>query len=130
MAKQAAETVEDTAQDVAEEAGQEAEQNPLVGMTRKVLLASIGAVALTQEEVQKFVGKLVERGEIAEQDGKNLVGDVMEKRTKQAQRAEEGFDTRMEDLLTRMNVPSKGDIDALSAKITALSKKVDELKEA
>lgn len=130
MAKEAAGQVEDAAQDVAEEAGQEMEQNPLVGMTHKVLLAGIGAVALTQEEVQKFVGKLVERGEIAEQDGKKLVGDVMEKRKKQAQKAEGGFDARMEDLLTRMNVPSKGDIDALSAKITALSKKVDELKEA
>jgi hypothetical protein len=29
-----------------------------------------------------------------------------------------------------MNVPSKGDIDALSAKITELGKKVDELKKA
>jgi polyhydroxyalkanoate synthesis regulator phasin len=37
---------------------------------------------------------------------------------------------RMEDLLGRMNVPTKNDIDALSAKITALTKKVDELKKA
>jgi polyhydroxyalkanoate synthesis regulator phasin len=29
-----------------------------------------------------------------------------------------------------MNVPTKSDIDALSAKITALAKKVDELKNA
>jgi polyhydroxyalkanoate synthesis regulator phasin len=29
-----------------------------------------------------------------------------------------------------MNVPTKSDIDALSAKITALTKKVDELKSA
>jgi len=34
----------------------------------------------------------------------------------------------MEDLLARLNVPRKSDIDALSAKIAALSKKVDELK--
>ncbi len=106
------------------------ERNTVLGLAHKVLLAGIGAVALTQEEVERFVGKLVERGEIAEQDGKKLVGDVMERRKKEAKKTERELDRRLEDLLDRMNVPTKGDIDALSVKITELSKKVDELKES
>lgn len=129
MAEKVEEKVKE-APEVAAEAAQAAEQNPLVGMARKVLLASIGAVALTQEEIEKFVAKLVERGEIAEQDGKKLVGDVMERRKKETKKAEEVMDKRLDDLMVRMNVPTKSDIDALSAKITALSKKVDELKKA
>lgn len=113
----------------AEVAG-EMERNPVLGMAHKVLLAGIGAVALTQGEIERFVGKLVERGEIAEQDGKKLVGDVMERRKKETKKAEGELDKRLEDLLNRMNVPTKGDINALSAKITELGKKVDELKEA
>lgn len=112
------------------EAPEEVESNPLLGMAHKVLLAGIGAVALTQAEIERFVGKLVERGEIAEQDGKRLVSDVMERRKKEAKRAEEELDKRLEDLLGRMNVPTKADFDGLSAKISALSKKVDELKNA
>ena len=96
--------------------------------TRKVVLASIGAVALAQEEVEQFISKLVERGEIAEKDGKKLVHEVMDKRKKETKKAEGEVDKRMEELLARMNVPSRSDIDALSAKITALTKKVDELK--
>jgi poly(hydroxyalkanoate) granule-associated protein len=115
---------------VVEGAPEEAERNPLLEATRKVLLASIGAVALAQEEIEAFVNKLVERGEIAEKDGKKLVRDVMEKRKKEAKKAEDELDKRIEDLLDRMNVPTKSDIEALSAKITALSKKVDELKKA
>lgn len=111
-----------------------ADHNPLVDAVRKVLLASIGAVALAQEEVEDFVEKLVERGEIAEKDGRKLIKEVMERRKKTAEKvtekAEEGLDRRVEDLLTRMNVPTKADMDALSAKITALTKKVDELKKA
>jgi polyhydroxyalkanoate synthesis regulator phasin len=118
--KQAGEAVQETV-------GAE-EQNPLVAMVHKVLLAGIGAVALTQEEIEKFVGKLVERGELAEKDGKKLVRDVMEKRKKEAKKAEVEMDKQIEGILGRMNVPSKGDIEALSAKITELSKKVDELK--
>jgi poly(hydroxyalkanoate) granule-associated protein len=115
---------------VVEEVVVEEERNPFVDVTRKVLLASIGAVALAQEEIESFVNKLVERGEIAEKDGKKLVTDVMEKRKKEAAKAEDQLDNRVEDLLNRMNVPTKSDIDALSAKITALTKKVDELKKA
>lgn len=120
---------EEAAEIEAEVAG-EMERNPVLGMAHKVLLAGIGAVALTQDEIERFVGKLVERGEFAEQDGKKLVGDVMERRKKEAKKAEGELDKRLEDLLDRMNVPTKGDINALSAKITELSKKVDELKES
>jgi poly(hydroxyalkanoate) granule-associated protein len=105
-----------------------AERNALLEAARKVLLASIGAVALAQDEVEDFVNKLVERGEIAEQDGRKLVRDVMEKRKKTTQGAEEGLDKRVEELLSRMNVPTKADVEALSAKITTLTRKVDELK--
>ena len=112
----------------AKEKVKELERSPLFEAARKVLLASIGAVALAQEEVEDFVGKLVERGEIAEKDGKKLVRDVLERRKVEAKTAEEGLDKRIEEILHSMNVPSKADITALSAKITALTKKVDELK--
>jgi poly(hydroxyalkanoate) granule-associated protein len=112
------------------EVAEEMDRNPVLGLVHKVLLAGIGAMALTQEEVEKLVNKLVERGEIAEQDGKKLIHDVSQKRKKDAGRAQAELDKRVEDLLGRMNVPTKADIDALSGKITELSKKVDELKKA
>ncbi|MFN2245390.1 MAG: phasin family protein [Anaerolineae bacterium] len=113
---------------VVEEAPEEMERGPLYEATRKVVLAGIGAVALAQEELEQFISKLVERGEIAEKDGKKLVNEAMDRRKKETKKAESELDKRMEELLARMNVPSKSDIDALSAKITALTKKVDELK--
>ena len=109
--------------------------NPMLAAARKVLLAGIGAVALAQEEIEDFVNRLVERGEIAEKDGRKLVNDVMEKRKKQVEdnvdktveKAEETVDSNIERVLHRMNVPTKKDIDDLSKKITTLTKKVDEL---
>jgi poly(hydroxyalkanoate) granule-associated protein len=119
---------------VTEETVEEKELNPMLDMARKVLLAGIGAVALAQEEVEEFVGKLIDRGEIAEKDGRKLINDIIEKRKKKveetADSAEEQLDKRIESLLDRMNVPTKTDIEALSSKIVALTKKVDELKKA
>ena len=136
VSERAADEVEELSEGAADklddvaEAWDEPEKNPLFAMAHKVLLAAVGAAALTKEEVENFVDKLVERGEIAEKDGKKLMSDVMARRKKEAKKAEDQLEGRLEELLGRMSVPSKGDIDALSAKITELSKKVDELKKA
>ncbi len=109
---------------------EEMERSRLLEASRKLMLASIGAVALAQEELESLAQRLVERGQIAEQDSKRLVREVMERRRQETARAEDQVEKRVEDLLQRMNVPTKSDIEALSAKIEALSKKVDALKKA
>ena len=42
-------------------------------------------------------------------------------------KAEEEYDKRVEGLLSRMNIPTKGEIESLSEKIADLGEKVDEL---
>lgn len=106
------------------------EQHPLFETARKVLLAAIGAVALAQDELEEFVNRLIERGEIAEKDGRKLLNEIREKRKKQAERAEEEINRRVEAVLERMRVPTKADIEALNEKIAALAKKVEELKKS
>ena len=106
--------------------------NALLSGLRRVLMAGVGAVALTQEQMEEFVGKLVERGEIADGDARKLISDVVDRRKRTLQdstkRAEEELDKRIEGLLVRMNIPSKGEIHALSDKIADLSRKVDQLR--
>lgn len=105
------------------------ERNEVYETLRKVVLASIGGVALAQDELVKFVNKMVERGEIAEKDARKLLDEVTSRRKEEAKKAEKEVDQRMEDLLARMNVPTKSDIDALSQKITKLTEKVEKLQE-
>lgn len=104
------------------------EHGGIMDSLRRVLLASIGLAVVTRDELKEFIDKMVERGEIAEQEGKKLYAELMEKRKKKTSEAEEVASNRMREMLDRMDVPTKGDIDLLGEKITALSKKVDELK--
>jgi len=109
-------------------AANEKEVSPLLEGVRKVLLAGLGAAALAQDELEDFVKKLVERGEIAEKDAKKLIQETRAKRRKRGGTAEDQISRRMEELLERLNVPTKHDFKTLSDKINALSRKVDELK--
>jgi poly(hydroxyalkanoate) granule-associated protein len=106
------------------------EHGGIVNSLRRVLLASIGVAVVTRDELKEFIDKMVERGEIAEEEGKKLYKELMEKRKKKTDEAQEVASNQMRDMLDRMDVPTKSDIDVLGEKISALSKKVDELKKA
>ena len=102
----------------------------LTEMARNVMLATIGAVALAQEEAEAFIKKLIERGEIAEKDGRKMMEDLKEKRKIKTKTAEDELESRVSQILERTGVPTKSDIEALSEKISELTEKIDELKEA
>ena len=114
--------------------GNSSEQsNTLLASLRRVLMAGIGVAVLAQEEIEDFVTKLVDRGEIAESDGRSLVSDVLERRRKELQegtkKASDNVDRRVEGMLSRLNIPTRSEINSLSEQISELSKKVDQLKE-
>jgi polyhydroxyalkanoate synthesis regulator phasin len=98
--------------------------SPLLAPLRKVLLASIGAVALAQDEAEDLINRLVERGEIAREEGRKLVDDMMAKRQ---ERVQAQFDGRIDAALGRMNVPSKADLKAVENKLDELNQKLDKL---
>lgn len=118
--------------EIEEEAVEEA-KNPFVEGIRRVLLAGVGAVTVAQDEAERFVHKLVEKGEIAEKDGRTLLNELAENRKQRAQesskRVSDELEKRMESLLNRMNIPTKSDIEQLSSKVGELTKKIETLKE-
>jgi len=103
---------------------EEKKASPLLDSLRKVVLASIGAVAVAQEEAEDLINKLVERGEIAREEGRKLVDDMTAKRR---EKVEAQFDARVESALERMNVPTKTDLKAVEKKLDQLNQKLDKL---
>jgi poly(hydroxyalkanoate) granule-associated protein len=123
--------------------------SPVYKAARSLLLASIGALALTKEEIETLVNRLVEKGEITEKEGRKLIEeitartkethkDVTEKVSKKVgepigkkdelmEKMEEAFTQRVQAILNSMNIPSKSDIEELTKKIDKLARKVSEL---
>lgn len=93
----------------------------------KVLMAGIGAVALAQDEIETFVQKMLERGEIAEKEAKTLLDEVKSRRKEHVKKTEEALDKQLENLLSRMSIPTKTDLEDLRQRIQELSDKIDQL---
>lgn len=97
-------------------------RSPLFYLSRKILLAGIGAAALAQEEIDHFVNRLVDRGELAEKDARRLVKEVLDRREKMER------ERRASAPSARPPAATQADIEALSAKIAELNQKIEELK--
>lgn len=107
-------------------------------MVRKVLLSSLGAVALTMDEANELLARLVERGEVAESDLQKMINELRAQRERSeaeaaktrsdlAKKASNTLEDSVETILTRLNVPNKSDIEDLSRKIGHLNEKVSAL---
>lgn len=95
---------------------------------RKVVLASVGAVGVAQDEVNALIKRMVERGEITEKDAHKLVNDVQKEVNKRRKSGQTKTEKEMEGMMEKMNVPSKADIEDLTAQVSSLSKRIEELK--
>ena len=100
------------------------ETNKMQEALHRVMLATVGAIGLVQDELEHLVNKAVERGEVAEKEARKTVHEVTEKRKD----TEKEVDKRFEDMLVKLNIPTKSDINALNDKIADLAKKVESLK--
>ncbi|MFT6428986.1 MAG: poly(hydroxyalkanoate) granule-associated protein [Halopseudomonas sp.] len=106
----------------------------------QIWLAGLGAYAKAGKEGADYFKKLVTEGEAVEKQGKELVSSQVESATSRVNskveslrerfqtrtgsslnKVEEVFDDRVASALSRMGIPSKKDIDQVSAKLDDLN---------
>ena len=110
--------------------------NDVKSYAYQIWLAGFGAYAKAGKDGADYFKKLVTEGEAVEKQGKEIVSTqvdaansriesfkekVQEKTGGRFSKVEEVFDERVASTLGRMGIPSKKDIDQLSAKLDDLS---------
>jgi poly(hydroxyalkanoate) granule-associated protein len=103
----------------------------LVATGRTLFLAGVGAVAEAGEGGVEMFDRLVERGRPVEERRKRTVEAVVER----AGRTVRGAGQRLQDtvehesrgMLERLNLMTREDVTLLSARLSTLSRKVDEV---
>jgi polyhydroxyalkanoate synthesis regulator phasin len=106
------------------------EPGTMYEVTRRILLAATGAMALAQDEIEDFVTRLVDRGEIAEKEGRQLMKEILEKRKEKRKIFVAEVHKRFRDRMERLDMPTKKDIEELSSRIAELTRQVEELKKS
>jgi poly(hydroxyalkanoate) granule-associated protein len=106
----------------------------MVGKSRDVWLAGLGAMTAAQEEGGSLFNTLVERGQKLENRGMQQVGAVREELSTRQHEIQREVSDRVEvasepllNALKRFGVPTRAEVRDLAASVDALAKKVDSL---
>ena len=108
----------------------------VVEVGRGGLYLGLGIVSVVQESVQALVKRgqayghdLVERGEKMANENREKVTELVEmpgtmaKDT--ARKANDAFDKYSEQMLTRVHIPTAGQIESMTRKVSAVDRKLD-----
>ncbi|PNB75916.1 poly(3-hydroxyalkanoate) granule-associated protein PhaI [Pseudomonas sp. GW456-E7] len=106
---------------------------------RKIWLAGLGAYAKVGQEGSEYFQELIKAGQVVEKKGKKVVAskleaanaEIVEVKSEvstfkgrvevQLDKVEKAFDTRVASALNRIGIPSKHDVETLSAKLDELT---------
>ena len=103
------------------------EHSPVADAGEKIVLAAIGAVALTGDALEKALDRMVKRGETTQKNAQKKMRELRAKGPQLRGRGSDKLHTAVPDTL---DVPSKADVQALHDQIADLSAKIDQLKSA
>ena len=97
----------------------------MIDFIKKGLMAGVGLAVMTKDKIEELVKEIIEKGEISEQEGKELI-DKLQKKAEQARRdLEQKIESIVEKTLEKMNVPTKKDITEMEERIKEIEKKQD-----
>ena len=92
-------------------------------LLRKLFLSGLGLFALTQEKIEELVEEMAKKGEIAWSEKEDLLGELIKRGKEQKVEVERRIGEKVEEMLSRVNIASKDDIERLEKKIDELGKK-------
>ena len=102
-------------------------QDGLMASTRKVWLASLGALSAVENESAQLFDQLVERGKSVESKGRKQVTKAKKELENTTDELTVKLDGQVSDVLRRMGVPSQSQVQELTLRVEQLTDKVDQL---
>jgi poly(hydroxyalkanoate) granule-associated protein len=91
-------------------------------------------VGAAQSQAERLVGELVKTGQLGQREAERLLNEVRRARVlaqdrgrTEADRIDRFIEGRIEEVLNRVNIPSRSDIDRLNTSVEMLTRKVDAL---
>ncbi len=98
------------------------------GLIGRVFLAGVGIASVATEVSEDVFNELVSRGEQTRDEAREEMRARRERGAKRGTEAASFVRSRMDDVLNRINLPSKGDVDSINAKLNILTRKIDQVQ--
>lgn len=97
----------------------------MADIIEKALLTGLGVLSITREKAEDVVNELIEKGEIKKEKQSELIDRLLEKGKETRGEIEKTVEKTIHNVLERMDIPSRSDIESLEKRIKKLEKKIE-----
>lgn len=91
---------------------------------RRLLLAGLGTLDLTEEKAKAIFDDLVKRGEMNEKDARDLISSWKDRASEQRQKVQALVDESVQKGLKAMGYVRASEYEALAARVAELERKI------
>jgi polyhydroxyalkanoate synthesis regulator phasin len=100
------------------------EEQQMLDLIKKGLLAGLGAVVVTKERVEKATQKLVDEGKISADEAEKLASELIESGEKQWHEVQAKITESVKRATENLNFCSRREYEELKSRVEALEKRV------
>ncbi len=92
---------------------------------KKSLLTGVGMALRSKKEIEAFAKEFAEQSEMNQKEATDFLEECKKRYDDAKSSLDEKIEAIVESVLKRLDLPTRGDIDALNARIDELSKKIE-----
>lgn len=96
----------------------------MVDALRKLLLAGLGTLDVTEEKARAVFNDLVARGEMSEKDAREVFASWSKRASEQRGRMQQDIDAAVTKALSAMGLTRRSELDVLRARVADLEAKL------
>lgn len=92
---------------------------------RKSRLAGKGAMQMAEESTARYYRKLIDHGEVSEDEARNYLAQLSRKLTRRRRSLESQVDERVGAYVEALQLPTRADLEKISKKVDSIANKLD-----
>lgn len=94
-------------------------------LLKKAFSLGIGVLLVSKDKIEEVVNELVKRGELGQEEGKNLVKELIEKGESSMHEVEGKIEKIIQSVTEKLNLPTRKELNELKSEIEQLKEKLN-----
>ena len=101
----------------------------MLDLIKKTLFTGVGLAAMTADKIEELARELVQKGELSEKDGRELVDDLLKRSEEARKEWEKRIKGLVQEIIEKANLATQEEVENLAARIERLEKEGKDEKE-
>ena len=94
-------------------------------LLKKALSLGFGALLVSKDKIEDVVNELVKKGDLGQEEGKNLVNELIEKGEASVNEVEGKIEKMVKSVTEKLDLPTRKELNEIKSEIEQLKEKLN-----